>query len=256
MESIKFDYDFNKLDIKQIVEYIYFFEQTKIDKIEQVSQIINILKNNFSNKTYNCNKFFIVNFSNYINDEIGIEMTIYEHFINLHNIFTNNDTCVGKNLLIELANVYLILFNQLTNEFDVYNEKILFDFIKNVILIKKFINQKNHKFYKEDNEFCNQNIFNELLYLIDKFFFDMNNMLSNKIIDDLKTIVGKEKYNSIIATLDDYFIHCYEIFEEKGIFKDLVEKTNIKIFDGVLLSDISNLEKDKLTMYFHDMYHK
>jgi hypothetical protein len=160
MQSIKFDYDFNELDVKQIVEYIYFFEQTKIDNIEQVSQII-----------------------------------------------------------------------------------------KNVILIKKFIVHKNNNLHIE-------NIFTELLYLIDKFFFDVTDFLSNKIIDDLTTIDHPEKYISIIATLDDYLDDYYIQIKEKSIFKDLVEKINIKIFANKLLSDISNLEKDKLTMYFHNMYNK
>lgn len=124
----------------------------------------------------------------------------------------------------------LILFYELINEFDVNDVKIFFDFIKNIILIKKFINQKNDKFYEQNNELYNRNIFNDLLYLIDKFFFDMNNVLLNKIIDDLKMIIGKEKYESIIATLDDYFIDCYETFEEKSIFKDLVEKNKCENF--------------------------
>lgn len=251
------DYDFDNLNFQQIIDYVYFFEKTKIDNVEQVSHIIKILINKFLDNMNNANNFFINNARYNINNKMCLNICIYAHFKQIYYIFTNNDTCYVKNLSTELANIYLMLFNQIMTEFNVYDENVLFDFIKNYVLLKKFINQKNNEFYKH-NKSCKENIFNELMYLLDKFFFDANDVLTNKIINDLKTIDvdNEEKYYSIIATLDDYLYDIYDVYKEKSIFKDLVEKINVKLFADDLMSDISNLEKDKLTMYFHEVYHK
>jgi len=251
------NFDFDKLRKESIIEYIHFFEKTNISNIPQISNIINTFKNILSSEINNeiyTNFFPIskIHFDVKNKNELGMRTEIYYYCINLYLLFItdyNGDKYYSNILLFELSKIYLILLNKIINQINLLDENsedcrigLLndFDLIRNML-------------YKTDFE--NKNIFNELFYAIDKFIFDTNDFLSNRIINELNTIENNSiKYDSIICTLKDYFGDYKKwIYNDKN-FKDFIEKLNIKIHSCGILQNISNCNKDKLENFFHNIY--